>query len=114
MVFSWTILGGLLVASIRYLHDERSSGMLIHTITGMMIIIMTYSLSFPVIDYDKDWAAMSWHDFFGLVTLGLSGLLGVGGFLVRMANRRLRWQSSRLRWIKRTHTWLGYLLLLLA
>lgn len=114
MVFGWTILGGLLVSSTRYLHNEWSHGMLIHIITGMMIIIATYSLSFPMIDFDKTWKLMTWHDFFGLLTLGLTGLLGIGGFLVRMANRRLRWQSNRLKWIKRTHTWLGYLLIVIA
>jgi hypothetical protein len=114
MVFSWTILAGLLVASTRFLHYEWSHGMLIHTITGMTIIILTYSLSFPVIDFNKRWENMTWHDRFGLISLGLTGILGIGGFLVRMANRRLRWQTNKLRWIKRSHTWLGYLLLAIA
>lgn len=88
--------------------------MFIHMITGMTIIVITYSLAFPVINYNRQWKDFTRHDIGGLITLALTGLLGIGGFLLRMAKRRLRWQSNKLKWFTRIHNWFGYLLLAAA
>ncbi len=79
MTFCWSILGGLLLSSTRYLHNEWSHGMLIHTIIGLIIIALTYLMSFIMMDYEKE--KLSIHDMMGFVTLGMTTLLGIGGFL---------------------------------
>jgi nucleoside permease NupC len=53
MVFSWTILGMLLISGVRYMIPDWKNGIKIHVICGFIILVLTLATSLWVFGVRK-------------------------------------------------------------
>ena len=120
MVFSWTLFGLLLVAGVRYMLPDWKNGIRIHIYSGTIIFGATFGTSLYTMGR-RGWIIgrrskenENYHDHIGLVMLVLTLLISLSGILLRMANKRVKWNMKMLHILRRLHWYLGHGILIIA
>lgn len=115
MVIAWTGFGLMLVISQRYLNHKYKLRQLLHTISGVAILIMTVHSSWNTIDHIGG-INKNPHSIVGTVMIGLT-LLGVfSGFVNLVFRNKINydWDTEATLAKRRHHRNLGYFVLFLA
>ncbi len=120
MVFSWTLFGLLLVAGVRYMLPDWKNGISIHIQSGAMIFVLTFVTSLYTM-WTRGWIIgrkskenEHYHDHIGLGMLVLTLLISLSGILLRMANKKVKWNMKMLHILRRLHWYFGHGILIIA
>jgi len=54
------------------------------------------------------------HGLFGLIVFFIVGLIVIGGFLAKILEFTVTWNTNAMKLIKFFHRWMGYIILILS
>ena len=88
--------------------------MLIHTISGFLILFATIALSIVGIKISGWYLGRSIHDILGLAVFFAVTFVTLQGLVVKNRQEKLRWRSRVIGMLKFSHKIAGYLIVLVA
>ena len=100
---AWGIFGLVQLASNRYLKVYWRLSMWIHRISGLIILLITLTLSFLALSKAGWEVEIGVHQIMGVIILSLVLLIVLGGVFNRSMMQRFRWRTADMLKIKRGH-----------
>ena len=113
---TWSVLGILQIATLRYFKCCHQANMVLHILIGILILFSTIALGVMMTFYVGEASNVNdeIHATLGEITIFTVGAIAAIGIISRVFMRSLTWKTKFILRSKVLHSILGYLLIFIS
>jgi hypothetical protein len=74
-----------------------------HMVCGTLTLAITFTMGLLMIKKDNWYIRLSWHTIMGVIVLGVTALIVIGGYFAIIMLNKLKWSTGLLMKLKMVH-----------